>query len=99
MNRQYQKCWVGVIGDPVDENPSVVIEQAAFDALDLPFQYLTIQVREGDLQKAVEGLRAMNFSGINVTMPHKREILQYLDSVSPDARIMGAVNTVCNHDG
>ena len=99
MSKHYQEQLVGVFGDPVDENPSVVIEQAAFDACGLPLRYLTIQVRDEDLGAAMNGLRAMNFTGINITMPHKLNVLRYLDEVAEDARIMGAVNTVFWKDG
>ena len=95
----YQKKLVGVFGDPVDDNPSVVIEQAAFDYMKRPMEYLTSQVKQGDLQAAIEGLRAMNFAGINITMPHKIEVLQYLDYVADDAKIMGAVNTIYVKNG
>lgn len=94
MAGKYQKQWVGVFGDPVDDNPTVVMEQAAFDAEGIPMEYLTIQVRSGDLEAAMNGLRAMNFTGINITMPHKGEVLKYLDEVSESAEIMGAVNTI-----
>ena len=94
MGKSYQKQWVGVFGDPVDDNPTVVMEQAAFDYAEIPMEYLTIQVKREDLKAAVEGLRAMNFTGINITMPHKGEVLQYLDQISESARTMGAVNTV-----
>ena len=94
MGKSYQKQWTGVFGDPVDDNPTVVMEQAAFDAAGIPMEYLTIQVKKGDLEAAVQGMRAMNFTGINITMPHKGEVLQYLDEISESARIMGAVNTV-----
>ena len=90
----YQKKLVGVFGDPVDDNPSVVIEQVAFDYMKLPMEYLTIQVKQGDLKAAMEGLRAMKFTGINNTMHHKIDVLQYLDYVADDAKIMGAVNTI-----
>lgn len=96
---KYQKQWVGVFGDPVDDNPTVVMEQAAFDAEQIPMEYLTIQVKKGDLEDAIKGLRAMNFTGINITMPHKGEVIQYLDEISESARIMGAVNTVYWKDG
>ena len=95
----YQEKLVGVFGDPVDENPTVVIMQAAFDAAKLPFRYLTIQVRRGDLKAAIEGMKAMNFSGINITMPFKREVIQYLDEVSAAARTMNAVNCIYYKDG
>lgn len=99
MGKSYQKQWAGVFGDPVDDNPTVVMEQAAFDAAGIPMEYLTIQVKKGDLEAAVQGMKAMNFTGINITMPHKGQVLQYLDEVSESARIMGAVNTVYWKDG
>ena len=99
MDHIYQKELVGVFGDPVDDNPSVVVNQAAFEAVNIPMQYLTIQVKKGNLGKAIEGMKAMNFRGINITMPYKREVLNYLDEISDDARIMGAVNTVINNGG
>lgn len=95
----YQEKLVGVFGDPVDENPTVVLEQAAFDAAGLPFRYLTIQVHEGDLEAAMKGMRAMNFTGIGITMPFKREVIKYLDDISNAARIMNAVNCIYYKDG
>lgn len=94
MSGKYQRLLVGVFGDPVDDNPTVVMEQAAFDAEQIPMDYLTIRVKRGDLEAAMKGLRAMNFTGINITMPHKGEVLRYLDEVSESAQIMGAVNTI-----
>ena len=91
----YKPEFVGVFGSPVAENPTVVMQEAAFRALDLDWRYLTIEVYPDDLGKAVEGMRAMNFRGINLTIPHKVEILKYLDEVAPDAALIGVVNTVC----
>lgn len=90
----YKAELVGVFGFPVAENPTIVMQEAAFNALDLNWRYLTIEVRPEDLADAMQGLRAFNMRGINLTIPHKVEVLQYLDDVSPDARLMGAVNTV-----
>ena len=99
MRGKYQRQLVGVFGDPVDDNPTVIMEQAAFDSEQIPMDYLTIQVKCGDLEAAMKGLRAMNFTGINITMPHKGEVLQYLDEISESAQIMGAVNTIYWKDG
>ena len=99
MRGKYQRQLVGVFGDPVDDNPTVIMEQAAFDSEQIPMDYLTIQVKCGDLENAMKGLRAMNFTGINITMPHKGEVLRYLDEVSESAQIMGAVNTIYWKDG
>lgn len=99
MSGKYQRLLVGVFGDPVEDNPTVVMEQAAFDAEQIPMDYLTIQVKSGDLETAMNGLRAMNFAGVNITMPHKGEVLQYLDEISESAQIMEAVNTIYWKDG
>ncbi len=94
----YKAELVGVFGHPVAENPTIVMQEAAFKALNLNWRYLTIEVLPEDLADAFKGLRAMNMRGINLTIPHKVEVLKYLDEVAPDAALMGAVNTVRRHD-
>jgi len=90
----YRAELVGVFGTPVDENPSVVMQEAGFRALGLNWRYITVEVFPEDLEAAMKGLRAFNMKGVNLTMPHKVSVLKYLDDVAPDAKIMGAVNTV-----
>ena len=90
---------VGAFGDPIDENPTGIMQEAAFAAKNLDFRYLSIKVKAGDLAAAMQGLRAMNFRGINCTIPHKVEVLKYLDDIAPDAKLIGAVNTIVNEDG
>jgi shikimate dehydrogenase len=90
----YKAELVGVFGHPVSENPTVVMQEAGFQALNLNWRYLTIEVYPQDLGAAMQGLRALNMKGINLTIPHKVEVLRYLDEVKPDAALMGAVNTV-----
>ena len=90
----YKAELVGVFGHPVAENPTIVLQEAAFKALNLNWRYLTIEVYPEDLEDAFKGLRAFNMQGINLTIPHKVEVLKYLDEVAEDARLMGAVNTV-----
>lgn len=90
----YKADLVGVFGHPVAENPTIVMQEAAFQAMNLNWRYLTIEVYPEHLADAFKGLRAMNFQGINLTIPHKVEVLKYLDEVAPDAQLMGAVNTV-----
>jgi shikimate dehydrogenase len=94
MAPNYKAELVGVFGSPVAENPTGVMQEAGFAALGLNWRYLTIEVRREDLAAAMQGMRAMNFAGINCTIPHKVAVLRYLDEISPDARLMGAVNTV-----
>ncbi len=90
----YKSELVGVFGHPVAENPTIVMQEAAFRALGLNWRYLNMEVYPHELAAAMQGLRAMNFRGVNLTIPHKVAVLQYLDEVSPDAALMGAVNTV-----
>jgi shikimate dehydrogenase len=85
---------VGVFGDPVDENPTGIMQEAAFAAAGLNWRYLLLRVTGDDLSSAITGLRAMRFQGINLTIPHKVAVLKYLDEVAPDAALIGAVNTV-----
>lgn len=99
MSKNYRSELVGAFGCPIEENPTGVMEEAAFRAKGLDFRYLTIRVNPGDLEAAMEGIRAMNFRGINLTIPHKVEVLKYLDELSEAAQIIGAVNMVVNNDG
>lgn len=97
-NPNYKAELVGVFGHPVAENPTVVMQEAAFQALNLNWRYLTIEVYPEDLEAAMQGLRAFNMKGINLTIPHKVEVLKYLDEVKSEAALMGAVNTVVRID-
>jgi shikimate dehydrogenase len=99
MSRNYRSELVGAFGNPIDENPTGVMEEAAFAAAGLDYRYLTILVRAGELAAAMAGMRAMNMRGINLTIPHKVEVLKHLDELSPAAEIIGAVNTVVNNNG
>jgi shikimate dehydrogenase len=99
MGKCYRSELVGAFGCPVDENPTGVMEEAAFKAKGLDYRYLTIKVNQGDLKSAMEGMRAMNMRGINLTIPHKVEVLKYLDELSKAAEIISAVNMVVNKEG
>ncbi len=94
MSENYKSELVGVFGHPVSENPTIVMQEAGFRAANLNWRYLNIEVLPEDLKEAVKGLRAMNFAGINCTIPHKVAVLEFLDEVSTDAKLMGAVNTI-----
>jgi shikimate dehydrogenase len=99
MGKCYREELVGVFGYPVDENPTVVVANAAFKQMGVNYRYLTIEVKPQDLGDAMKALKAMNMKGIHLTIPHKVEVIKYLDYVADDAKIMGAVNTVYVKDG
>ncbi len=99
MEKNYRAELVGVFGDPVDDNPTGVLEEAGFKALGLNYRYITMKVTPEDFDIAMKSLRALHMKGINLTMPHKIAVLPYLDGISEAAGIIGAVNTVVNRDG
>lgn len=86
-------------GQPVDENPTGVMQEAGFRELGLNWRYLTIEVAPAKLREAVAGARAFGLRGFNLTIPHKVSVMQYLDEIAPDAAIIGAVNTVRREGG
>lgn len=88
MAKNYRSELVGAFGDPIDENPTGVMEEAAFASRGLDYRYLTINVKKGDLKKAMDGIRAMNFRGINLTIPHKVEVLNILMSFQKRHRLL-----------
>lgn len=94
MEKNYRAELTGVFGDPVDGNPSGVMEEAAFEAAGLNYRYITYKVTPEDFGDAMKALRAMHMKGVNLTMPHKITVLSYLDEMSEAASIIGAVNTV-----
>ncbi len=98
--QNYLDCLVGVFGHPAAENPGVVIQEAAFRDMGLPlWRFLTIDVDPDKLEDAIKGLKAFKMRGINCTIPHKLNVIQYLDELSESARLIGAVNTIVNNDG
>jgi len=90
MPRDFTSELVACLGDPVRENPTGVMQNAAFEALGLQWQYLTIEVTPAHLGDAVAGIRAFGLRGANFTIPHKVAVMEYLDRVAPDAALIGA---------
>ena len=95
----FRQELVGVFGFPVAENPTQAMVEPAFEALALPWRYLTIEVRPENLKDAVVGALAMNWRGFNCTIPHKIAVLSHLHSLSDAAQKIGAVNCVVIRDG
>ena len=87
----------GVIGNPIEHSLSPVMQNAAIRAAGIDACYIAMRVHK--LAEAVAGLRALGFRGWNVTIPHKTAIMEFLDEIDEDARIIGAVNTVTNERG
>ncbi|NLG28220.1 MAG: shikimate dehydrogenase [Chloroflexi bacterium] len=85
---------VGVIGWPVEHSVSPQMHNAALRALGLDWCYVPFAVPPERLTEAVRGLRALGLRGINATVPHKQALLPLMDALTPEARAIGAVNTL-----
>lgn len=89
----------GLIGNPVEHTVSPVLHNSLFNALGINGIYVPLKVPAGSLKDAVKGLKAADFTGFNVTIPYKEEILEYVDEVSEEVKLLGTVNTVKIADG
>ncbi len=90
----FKQELTAVFGQPVAENPTQVMVEAAFRHHRLDWRYLTIEVAPAQLGAAVAGARAMGFRGFNCTIPHKVAVIPFLDELGESAALMGAVNCV-----
>ena len=89
----------GVFGWPVRHSLSPVFQNAAFRHCGLDFVYIPLAVEPAGLRDAVEGIRAMNILGMNITIPHKKAVIHFLDGIDSEAEMLGAVNTISNVNG
>jgi shikimate dehydrogenase len=87
----------GLIGNPVEHSLSPLMHNRAFAAIGSNAVYLAFRVI--DLDSAIRGIKALNFKGVSVTLPHKVAVMDYLDEVDETAARIGAVNTVVNKQG
>ena len=90
-----------IIGDPVEHSLSPAMHNAGFEALGIEnqFVFLGAKVRVEDVGAAVQSMRKMGIHGLTCTIPHKVEVMKYLDEIDETARKIGAVNTVLNKNG
>jgi shikimate dehydrogenase len=89
----------GIIGDPVAHSLSPLMQNRAFVESGLDCCYVPFQVAAAGLPAAVAAVRALDLGGVNVTLPYKERVAEYLDEVDRNAALVGAVNTIVNRDG
>lgn len=89
----------GVIGDPIHHTRSPLMQNCAFQAAGINAVYAAFHVKPSQLGEAIAGLKAFGFGGLNVTIPHKVDVMAYLDELDEGARAIGAVNTIVNQEG
>ena len=90
---------IGLMAYPIRHSSSPAMHNEAFAYLGLDYAYLAFEVDNNTLEDAVKGIRALKLVGSNVSMPNKTVVGQYLDKLSPAAKLCGAVNTIVNENG
>ncbi len=89
----------GLIGYPLKHSLSPNMHNSAFRKLGLDLVYLAFEIEDGGLEDGLNAMRIFNVKGFNVTMPHKQKVIQLLDDISDDAKIIESINTVKNENG
>jgi shikimate dehydrogenase len=84
----------GIVAHPVHHSLSPIMHNAAFAKLELLHHYHAFDVRSMHLKAAIEAMKTLRVSGLNVSIPHKVEVMQYLDEIDTEAQAIGAVNTI-----
>ena len=90
---------LGLIGHPIRHSYSPFIHNAAFEIKKLDYIYLPFDITKSNLKSAIKGMSILGIKGFNVTIPHKENILDMLNTISEEASIIGAVNTVVSDHG
>jgi len=90
---------IGIIGKNIENSLSPLIHNQIILKYSLDFCYLPFPVAETDLGKAIQGIKALNIRGVNITFPYKEKVIKFLDKVEESAHRIGAVNTIVNNKG
>ncbi|WP_346206876.1 shikimate dehydrogenase [Caldifermentibacillus hisashii] len=90
---------IGLFAKPVSHSKSPIIQNAGFRNKNLNYSFLCFEVDTHTLEEAVKAAKVLNLQGLSISMPNKIKIMDYLDEISPEAKMAGAVNTVLNDNG
>jgi shikimate dehydrogenase len=99
MNIKGSTRLIGILGNPVTHSLSPAMHNALFTQMGLDLAYVPLRVETEDLGTAIQALRALQFRGANVTLPHKQNVIPLLDEISELSKLIGAVNTIVNDNG
>jgi len=99
MSRNFLSQLTGSFAMPAAENPTVAMVEAAYHHHGLDWRYINCEVPPEKLADAVLGARAMGWAGFNCSLPHKVEVIQYLDGLGASAEVIGAVNCAVRREG
>ena len=98
MNITSKTKTLGIFGHPISHTLSPVMHNAVIKALGLDMAYLPFEVKPPNLKEAINGIKSLGIIGVNITIPHKESVIRFLDDISEEARLVGAVNTIVNKD-
>ena len=90
---------LALMGSPVEHSGSPAMYNYSFQKLGLDYAYMAFDIKEEEVERALDAMRLFRMRGMNVTMPCKIRAAQLMDELSPAARIIGAVNTIVNENG
>ncbi|MBI5682194.1 MAG: shikimate dehydrogenase [Deltaproteobacteria bacterium] len=99
MNITGKTKILGIFGYPITHTLSPIMHNTALKAKGIDMVYLPFEVSPDSIKTAVNAIRALNIHGVNITIPHKETVLSFLDEISEEAKLIGAVNTVVNCNG
>ena len=89
----------GLFASPSAHSVSPIIHNNAFEKLGLNYVYLSFEVNKDNLKDAAQSIKTLNMRGVNLSMPNKKEVIQYLDEISETAKLSQSVNTIVNDNG
>lgn len=98
MNITGKTKTLGIFGYPISHTLSPAMHNAVIKALGLDMVYLPFEVKPSNLKEAINGIKNLGIIGVNITIPHKEAVIRFLDDISEEARLVGAVNTIVNKD-
>ncbi len=90
---------IGLIGKNIENSLSPFIYNQIIYKHSLNFCYLPFKITDADLGEAIQGIRALNIKGVNITIPYKEKVIEFIDELEESAQKIGAVNTIVNYKG
>ena len=89
---------IGLMAYPIRHSLSPEMQNKALEKAGLPFTYMAFEVDNDSFPGAIEGLKALKMRGTGISMPNKQLACEYVDELTPAAKLVGAINTIVNDD-
>ena len=99
MNINSNTKTICLLGHPIKQSFSPNLHNYLFEKYEKNNVYICYDVKSEDLEKSIEGIKSLGICGCNVTIPHKVDIIKYIDDLDEDAKLIGAINTIKNEGG